>query len=93
MNGSLWSSIDQASSWSVAPVAGLTDTSETPTAGQAVAQASVPFFHPNHPQWAFGLVVAGAAALLYMIYEGKGAGARASANLGPLDASVGGDVK
>jgi hypothetical protein len=89
--GSIWAAIDPESSWRTVP-SGYTDTSETPGAGTVdVARVTSPL-SPKGDHFGFAIVLAGTAAVLYYIFEKKPSGARISANVGPLEAEVGGGL-
>lgn len=86
----LWSSIDPSSQFRVSADP-YGDTSTDPQ--RATKAVNVPAYHPNHPQFVFGVVAAATVGALYYLLEHGGVGAGAKAHAGPLDAGADLDLK
>jgi hypothetical protein len=90
MNDTLWARIDPASEFRIAPDA-FGDTSTDPQRG--TKPAGYPPYHPNHPQFAFGVVLVATVLGTYYLFEHGGVGAGAKAHAGPLDVGADLDLK
>ena len=86
----LWARIDPAAEWRVQPTGGYSDTA-SPAAPPSGASGS-PFYSPNHPHFAFGVLLAATGGLLYYIFEHKPSGGLIKANVGPLEGEVGAGI-
>lgn len=87
---SMWAQIDPASQFR-AKSDPYGDTSTDPQRG--TQPVNVPAYHPNHPQFVFGVLAAATAGALYYLLEHGGVGAGAKAHAGPLDVGADLDLK
>lgn len=90
MKGDVFAAIDPGRRL-VMPTGGYTDTSETPSAGYRAKRAGA--FSPRGLHFPFLVLVAVTAAVLYVIFEHGGAGARVEGHLGELEGDLGAGLK
>jgi hypothetical protein len=90
VNKTLWQVIDPASTYKPADTGGYVTTDDTPSAATKAASA-FPLSLDN-PHFGFLLLGAAVAGGLWWVYEGKGSGAKVSANLGPIEGEVGAGI-
>jgi hypothetical protein len=88
---SLWATIDPASSWRPVATGGYTNTDTDPSAATKSPSAGNPL-SPASPHFGFALLLLAVGAGAWWVYEGKGSGAKVSANLGPVGATVEGGL-
>lgn len=86
MRAAIWDRIDPNAQFRVVADS-YGDTSTDPQ--RATRPAGYPAYHPNHPQFVFGVVLAATVVSAYYLFEHGGVGAKVHA--GPLD--VGADLK
>lgn len=88
----IWAAIDPASEFRVQDEGAFSDLSDQTAPAFAQGAKTVPFWHPQHEHFAFGVLLIGLGGLLWYVYEGKPSGAKVSGNVGPLEGEVGGGI-
>jgi hypothetical protein len=90
MGSSIWNVIDPANGYRPSPTGGYTSTDNDAAAATQAASSNPLNIH--QPHFGFLALLAALGAGLWWTYEGKGSGAKVSANLGPVGGTVEGGL-